>query len=472
MAVKHTTTSTGAGMSPSGATAWDENHTIDANTVTLAMQANIAADSLVYRKTAGAGPPEVQTLATLKTDLGLTGTNSGDNSTMTATVGGLVPTPPNVGTQYLNGLGVFSTPPDTNTTYSAMTATVGGLVPTPPNNATQFLNGTGTFSTVPAAPAGTDKQVQFNDGGALAGDPDLIFDKTNNHLELGLGGGQGAICLASNAADEVAEAGGLVLYAKNIGGRVMPKWIGPSGIDTPFQPFFGFNKIITAQPAASGTTVTTFFAAFPPGAITSAGTAAQVTMGAGSTVKARARWCSFASGTTAGNMATNITPNYEAKIAGGFFYSIRFGASGTIQSGERAFFGLWASTTATTNVDLAAAGTAARIGIGWSLAGTAGNLTIYAGTGAAAFTPVDLGSTDFAVNNSNIFEFVMFCAPGASSITYRVTNLETAAQTTGSISGNIPTSTTLLAVQNWVTNNATAAAAAMVINKWYLETDY
>lgn len=56
--------------------------------VSLAMQANMATASVVYRKTAGTGVPQVQTLATLKTDLGLTGTNSGDitiNSLATAT---------------------------------------------------------------------------------------------------------------------------------------------------------------------------------------------------------------------------------------------------------------------------------------------------------------------------------------------------------------------------------------------------
>lgn len=56
---------------------------IGAGKVTLAMQANMATASVVYRKTAGAGAPEVQTLATLKTDLGLTGTNSGDETAAT-----------------------------------------------------------------------------------------------------------------------------------------------------------------------------------------------------------------------------------------------------------------------------------------------------------------------------------------------------------------------------------------------------
>ena len=52
--------------------------TIATASVSLAKMANVATGTVFYRKTAGTGVPEVQTLATLKTDLGLTGTNSGD----------------------------------------------------------------------------------------------------------------------------------------------------------------------------------------------------------------------------------------------------------------------------------------------------------------------------------------------------------------------------------------------------------
>ena len=51
--------------------------------------ADMANGTLFYRKTAGSGAPEVQTLATLKTDLNLTGTNSGDQTiTLTGDVTG------------------------------------------------------------------------------------------------------------------------------------------------------------------------------------------------------------------------------------------------------------------------------------------------------------------------------------------------------------------------------------------------
>jgi hypothetical protein len=63
--------------------------TIAAKAVTLAKMADMATASLIYRKTAGSGAPEVNTLATLKTDLGLTGTNSGDQTiTLTGDVTG------------------------------------------------------------------------------------------------------------------------------------------------------------------------------------------------------------------------------------------------------------------------------------------------------------------------------------------------------------------------------------------------
>lgn len=61
--------------------------TIANSAVTLAKQANMATASVVYRKTAGSGAPEVNTVATLKTDLGLTGTNSGDQTSIVGITG-------------------------------------------------------------------------------------------------------------------------------------------------------------------------------------------------------------------------------------------------------------------------------------------------------------------------------------------------------------------------------------------------
>lgn len=62
---------------------------INNSQITLPKMADVATSSVFYRKTAATGAPEVQTLATLKTDLGLTGSNSGDQTiTLTGDVGG------------------------------------------------------------------------------------------------------------------------------------------------------------------------------------------------------------------------------------------------------------------------------------------------------------------------------------------------------------------------------------------------
>lgn len=109
-------------VSGSGAT-W----TIDNGVVTLAKQADMATSSLVYRKTAGTGAPEINTLATLKTDLGLTGTNSGDQTiTLTGGVTG-------------SGTGSFAATVTTNANLTGPITSVG--------NATSVASQTGTGST-------------------------------------------------------------------------------------------------------------------------------------------------------------------------------------------------------------------------------------------------------------------------------------------------------------------------------------
>jgi len=89
--------------------------TITNGAVTLAKMADMATASLIYRKTAGAGVPEVNSLATLKTDLGLTGTNSGDQTSGTVSIDDHSATPTTakiVGIVY----GTSATPPTANTT--------------------------------------------------------------------------------------------------------------------------------------------------------------------------------------------------------------------------------------------------------------------------------------------------------------------------------------------------------------------
>ena len=173
---------TGDVTSPAGSVAL----TIANGAVTLAKQANMATASVVYRKTAGSGAPEVQTLATLKTDLGLTGTNTGDQTiTLTGDVtgtgtGSFAATIANdavsnaklanVATGTFKGRATAGTgdPEDLTGTQAtalldAFTSGAKGLAPASGGGTTNFLRADGTW----AAPPG-------GGGGAQYG-PDLFY---------------------------------------------------------------------------------------------------------------------------------------------------------------------------------------------------------------------------------------------------------------------------------------------------------
>lgn len=131
-------------VTTSGATA-----TIANSAVTLAKMANMATASLIYRKTAGSGAPEVNTLATLKTDLGLTGTNSGDQTiTLTGDVTG-------------SGTGSFAT-------------TIGAGKVTNTMLAGSISLTTKVTGTLPIANGGTNSTATPTNGGIAYGDGTAI----------------------------------------------------------------------------------------------------------------------------------------------------------------------------------------------------------------------------------------------------------------------------------------------------------
>jgi hypothetical protein len=129
--------------------------TVDAGAITLAKMANMATASVFYRKTAGTGAPEVQTLATLKTDLGLTGTNSGDQTSI---------------------VGITGTLAEFNTALTGADFATGGGTATGTNTGDQTItltgdvtgSGTGSFAATIAAGAVTlAKQASIATGSIM-----------------------------------------------------------------------------------------------------------------------------------------------------------------------------------------------------------------------------------------------------------------------------------------------------------------
>lgn len=176
------------------ASAGSNSTTIANSAVTLAKMADVATSTVFYRKTAGTGAPEVQTLATLKTDLGLTGTNSGDVTVTDSSEIDFTLTGQNITASIVAGsideakldasVNASLDLADSAAQSSFRTIAVSGQSDVVADSATDTLTlaagsnitittnaatDTITIAAAGASPAGSNKQVQFNDSGAFGG---------------------------------------------------------------------------------------------------------------------------------------------------------------------------------------------------------------------------------------------------------------------------------------------------------------
>ena len=320
-------------------------------------------------------------------------------------------------------------------------------------------------------PGGATTQIQFNDGGSFGGDADFAWDKTGNALSLG-GVDTGIILNGITNEPATPATGTLRVYSKSIAGRMLPKWLAPSGVDTSFQSSLGFNRIATVTPAG-GTTLATAVAGYAT-AFTNVGTVANPTP-TGTNALTSTRRVTFSTGASAGALASHRQAttmvwrgNSVAYAPGGFFFTMRFGTS-TLASGNGAFVGLSDTITAPTNVDPTTSTAGGKVGV--AINASTGNWNFIQNVAGSAPVVTGLGAS-FPVNNTALYELVLYSKPNDTVINYRVTNLSTGAQVTGNTgASNIPTATTFLAPLFWITNNLTAGAAIIDFGGWYLESD-
>jgi hypothetical protein len=280
----------------------------------------------------------------------------------------------------------------------------------------------------------------------------------------------GGILMTAGTTDPAAPAAGnILLYAKTIAGKGMPKWIGSSGIDLPFQAHIGFNNLRRVSPA-NGTTTTTHATAISTAYTSTANAFTIPAIATGSLLSRTRRWTQ-ATNTTAGNAATHRTSTAECSRETGFFFVTRFYIL-TLAATNRAFFGLTTSSAVATNIDPLAA-TNITIGhLGMAINTSTGNWKLTRNIPNTPSTNIDLG-VNFPVNVTNLMELVLFASPNDTSlVNYRITNLTSGSTVSGTISTGLMTAQTSLAVQHWISNGSTAATAAFGCAGWSLETDY
>ncbi len=255
-------------------------------------------------------------------------------------------------------------------------------------------------------------------------------------------------------------------YAKKIGGRMMPKWKGPSGLDTAIQPFLGQNNIIMLIPQTSST-ITLWGTTN-----TSVGTVSHPALASTNLRTSMRRWiwtsAATANSASEGRTAAALVWRGDAAGLGGWFYSCRWAVSTTVTN-QQVAIGLWSATGATSTSQVPSALTNC-IFVGWDSADT--QLQIMHNDASSTCTKIPLGS-DFPSNSTTaVYEFMMFAPPNGSSVFYRVVRLDTGDVAEGEITTDLPASTTFLTRHEYMNNGGTAAAVVLEVSRIYIETDY
>lgn len=369
-----------------------------------------------------------------------------------------------------NNTGASADPADlTGTQVTALldtfTTSLKGLAPASGGGTTNFLRADGTWAAPPSgsgSPGGTTGEIQFNNAGAFGGAADAEIE-----------GGQ--LRLPAIATPAAPAAGGVKLFGRDVGGRILPAIIGPSGLDTSLQPFFGRNKIAYFSPAGSGGADSQIAIV-----INATGTAQTTAVATTNlvTYMRRREWAVTTAATTAvaglrggGNQ---FGLGGTAAGLGGFFLVWRWGfgrGPSTTGGTLRGFAGMTATTVAPTDVNPSSL--LNMCGMGCDAADA--NLQFMRNDGAGTATKTDLGA-NFAkptTNDSTMYELVLFARPGTTqSLTYLCTNLVNGATASGTVTSDIPATTTLLNINSYASVGGTSSVIGFVTNLIYIETDY
>lgn len=328
------------------------------------------------------------------------------------------------------------------------------------SNIVKDLSATGSTS-----PGGSTTQIQFNDGGVFGGSADFTFNNTTKTLSL-VGVDSDIDIVGVTNEPSAPAASTLRIYSKDVCGRMLPKWIGPSGLNTPVQPALFGNSVTLWTPTTA--TAGSWMGTVGAGAGTYT-TALPTTTNFYTTIK-RGRWANVV--TTANQVLGQR--NTEAMFfrgavsgQGGFFFFCRFGLDAWT-TGGRLFVGFHTSTAVVTAQPSAAFNIA---GFGIDAADTAITFMTNDASGVATKTTI-AGQPALAANNG--YDAFIFAKPNDSNIYFRLDDFN--AGTTiinSSVNTNLPVNTTMLTVGALASNAALTPVTSVHLgcNRIYAETD-
>jgi len=338
------------------------------------------------------------------------------------------------------------------------------------------VGGTGTVSGLTLTGTVTSSGNLTLGGTLDLSSPPIIGGTTpaaGTHTTLNLTGTTNQVSSVAVSSDPSApSAGNLKTFARTIaGGYTAPAFLNATQSVAMVQPAFANKKISLLTNGPGSGVVNTSMGSFTGTATgVSPTTTSMFTRAFKSTVVSTGTAGTFGNyyqGTAGYTLGSATSPAY-----GGFYYVIRFGIGDTVAA-PRTFVGISSTTGAPTNVEPSTLTNS--IGVGQGAANT--NLFVYYG-GSAAQTPIDLGANfPTGTSNTDWYELTLFAPPTSNNtVYYQVIRLNTGNVASGTLTGTagtvLPANTTLLALRNWRTNNATASIVTLALGNMYMETDY
>lgn len=330
-----------------------------------------------------------------------------------------------------------------------------------------------SLGTQTSPSGGSNTQVQFNNDGVLSGTANLTFDVSSNAMFAY------AVEIATdlNLRDHIPSpppAANVSMFGRSIGGRLMPAFMGPSGLDSVLQPHIARNRVSWIQwvgTAALANTQVGF-----PVAPTYLGTVTMRTPDATSLYQSIRRLGLVSAATAGSNGYVRIAASHwlRGNVAdmGGFHWISRFGVADPSPVANALMFvgftganGAIANSTNPTTL-------ANTIGVGQIP--SSNNLQIITNRSQATGYTIDTGLL-CNVGNTAIWDVAMFSAPNDDKVQFTIQNLANSAQSyyTSVVanSTNLPLGNTTLIPQMWRSNNTAASVVAIDVISLYIETD-
>lgn len=357
------------------------------------------------------------------------------------------------------GIGTYTASGTTLSRDTVLESSIGGGL-------VSFAAGTkSVFCTYPAEKSvstdtipigGTDRQVQFNDGGVLAG---------ASKLDIGAGGN---LILANNSIQPAlppADKNGL--YMRIRAGQSSLEIQQDNGREIPLQESFALNRVSTWAPSTSSTVVAS---GMPRNSV---GIVSTPTIAATNLSTSIFRWrvqSFFSANSKAEERAgANLVGRGNADYPGGWNFVTRIILRATTESCV-AFFGLSASTfpfsgtqTIASLIDI--------VGFGFTN-GVDTNWQCIRNDGAGVTTQVDMGSSFPISSLTNVYTLFVNAGIRATSIWVRAVNENTGDVFEQEFTTEIPSDTTFLNPRLFMHSGAVSSNVIYECSGVYLSTNF